>query len=82
MCGRDRPGSSAITLVLPGQSRGDARRLAGRSGPLGEVVSDCGTDDRPEQLVAFDPVKVLAWMTARGLVRAVAEIRRKVSGEG
>jgi hypothetical protein len=58
--------------VLPGYSRGNTRRLFGRTGPAGEVVADTGTDDRPESLVAFDPLKVLAYLTAKGLVKVDA----------
>lgn len=65
-------GSKRIALVLPGYASGNTRRLCGRRGPAGEVVSDTGTDERPESLVAFDPIKVLAWMAANGLVKVEA----------
>lgn len=55
-------GSKGITLVLPGYSAGNHKRLFGRSGPLGEVVADTGDHGRPESLVCFDPGKVLAYL--------------------
>lgn len=68
--------SDRITFVLPGYSRGNFRRLFGRAGPKGEVIADTGTDDRPESLVAFDPISVLAYLSAKGLVQV--EVKKPV----
>lgn len=61
-------GAKTLTFVLPGYSRGNTRRLFGRVGPKGEVVADTGTDQKPESLVAFDAIKVLAYLAAKGLI--------------
>ena len=60
-------GSKGIPLVMPGQSKPSAvrRRLAGRSGPLGEIV--CDTEDG--QIVSFEPLDVLAFFAAKGWVK-------------
>lgn len=49
-----------IALVIPGRCSGNSKRLAGRKGPLGEVVSEC----EDSCVVAFDARKVLAWVDA------------------
>lgn len=65
-------GSKTITLVLPGYASGNTKRLCGVGEPVGQVVADTGTDQRPESIVTFDPMKVLAWMAANGLVKVGA----------
>ena len=66
---RHMPGPARITLVLNGMSKPSAnsRRLAGRKSPLGEIVSD---GDGNTQLVAFECMDLLAWMTANGFLSA------------
>lgn len=49
---------ATITLVLPG------KRLAGRSGPIGEHVADL---EDGKYLVAFECQKILDWMKRKGL---------------
>lgn len=56
-------------LVLPGLASGNTKRLFGRSGPAGEVVSDTEENGKPASIVAFDPVRVLAYLTAKGLIK-------------
>lgn len=63
-------GLDSFTLVLPGWGRGNTTRLAGRSGPRGEIISHVGEDapGKREQLVAFKGSEVLAWMRKNDLV--------------
>ena len=63
-------GSKGIPLVMNGQCKSSAtrRRLAGRSGPLGEIVSDT----EGGQIVSFDPLDVLAFFAPRGWIKVVS----------
>lgn len=65
------PGPARIVLVLPGMSKPSAatRFLAGRNSPRGEIVAD---GDGNTQLVSFECLDLLAWMTARGFLAATA----------
>jgi hypothetical protein len=56
-------GTGGITLVLPGMKPASQtqRHIAGRNSPKGEIVAD---GDGNTQLVCFNAVDLLAWMTA------------------
>lgn len=51
-------GRKTIALVIPGRANGNTKRLAGRSGPRGEVVCENENDC----IVAFNVDRVLTWM--------------------
>lgn len=54
-------GSPVVQLVLPGYARGETRRLAGRSGPVGEVLCDNVIDGKECSVVNFKAADVLKW---------------------
>lgn len=59
----DSGGGYVLTLVLPGEGTGATRRLAGRSGPRGEVLC---INSEGNTACAFDARKVLSWLDTLG----------------
>lgn len=55
-------GDAIINLVLPGSATGFKRRLAGRRGPLGDIMCENVIDGRVQCVVNFDAKQVLNWI--------------------
>lgn len=63
-------GPAKLTLVIPGRARGLIRRIAGPGSPKGEVLTDhIDAEGKPSAVVAVSAIEVLAWLTAKGLVK-------------
>lgn len=62
---------AVICLVLPGKwGKSDTKRLAPGS-PIGRINGDAMDEARPAVVVTFAAMDVLAWLTAKGLIKAV-----------
>lgn len=70
-----------LTLTLPAvPGTGSTRRLyKDRDGPRGDVVGRQDHGGRTFEVVAFDPMEVLAWLHHKGLVNVVEKGSTPVS---
>lgn len=56
-------GIDTIAVVVPGKAYGNTKRLAGRSGPRGEIVCE----NEKDCIVAFSVKDILKWLDKKGL---------------
>ena len=79
-------GHNQITLYLPGHTRRKTRRLFGKSGPCGKVISQIGDKCHPESLVAFEMTKVMSYIYLQGWIKIDAiskqEVRDRLEQKG
>lgn len=76
MCVRAAERSLKVTVDLPGLVGISHRRLFDDDSPEGDIVCEVAVGGQTFQRTAFDPLEVLAFLAANGLVQVTGKIQQ------